>query len=386
MRSAMKKLSAMVLLTVLVVSTLTACGNTSAGTTANTAANTSAAATTAANTTNTTAATTNTTAAANTTNTTNTTTDTAAKKTTTDYAGITKVKIALIGSASGGNFWGNVESGFNAEIAKKGWEGVYWAPSGSATGDAAVLDLAETALTQGYNVICPVMNDVSIFEDFLSRAKEAGVLVIAYNSDPGEDKVVAQVGVNSYESGKEQGTKIAQFATEMGLTQINYISMCSTFSVLPQKDTKQGALDGIAANYTGTATQVGEGESQDNAATAQDAIGSIFIAHPETNVIICCDQYSAVGAAAYIEENGLQGKVIACGLSLDADALTRVKAGILTATSSVDSVYMGGELLCNTVENIIGGKEFVYKNFPPKIWVLKDEVDAYAKEHGITLN
>ena len=145
-------------------------------------------------------------------------------------------------------------------------------------------------------------------------------------------------------------------------------------------------LEGLAENFGGTVTELGEGESEDNAATAQDAIGSLFIANPDINTIFCIDQYSAVGAASYIEENGLQGKVIACGLSLDSDALQRVKDGALNATSSVDSVYMGGEQLCSVAEAIISGAEFEYKNFPPKIWVLPEDVDSYAAEHGITLN
>ncbi len=311
----------------------------------------------------------------------------ASAKTTTDYENINadSLKIALIGNASGGNFWGNVESGFNEMVAANGWEGVYWAPSANNASDAGILDLAETALTQGYEVIAPVINDVSIFEDFLARANDAGVLVLAYNSDPGEDYVVAQVGINAYESGKQQGEQIGTFATEMGLEEINYLCMYSFFNNTNQQNTKQGALDGIAETFEGTVNEIGEGESNDNAATAQDAIGSQFIASGDINTIICLDQMSAVGAGAYIEENGKQGEVIACGLSLDADALTRVKDGALSATSSVDSVSMGGSLLGDVVKAVVSGEEFEYTNFPDKIWVLPEDVDTYAEENGIEL-
>ena len=70
-----------------------------------------------------------------------------------DYTGITDVKIALIGETSGGNFWGNIEQGFGEAAEARGWESVYWAPADAETGDAGVLDLAETALIQGYNEI-----------------------------------------------------------------------------------------------------------------------------------------------------------------------------------------------------------------------------------------
>lgn len=75
----------------------------------------------------------------------------------------------------------------------------------------------------------------------------------------------------------------------------------------------------------------------------------------------------------------------ACGLSLDADTLMRVKSVALSATSSVDSVYMGGEQLCGVIEKITIGEKFEYKNFLPKIWVLPDEVEDYASESGISI-
>lgn len=307
-------------------------------------------------------------------------------QTTTEYSDIEDVRICVIGSASGGNFWGNVETGFTESCETRGWEGAYWAPSGSLTGDAGVLELAETALTQGYNVICPVMEDVTIFEDFLSRADEAGVLVIAFNSNPGEDYVIAQVGIDSEASGTEQGEMIAKFATEKELEEINYVVMRNYSNSSSQQLVTTSALTAIEENYDGEINLIGEGESSDNAATAQDALGAFYIAHPEINTIVCADQYSAIGAAAFIEENGLEGQIIACGLTLQADDLIRVRDGALSATSSVDSVYMGGELLCGAVENIIAGEEFEYKNYPPKIWVLQDEVETYAEENGIELD
>ena len=65
-----------------------------------------------------------------------------------DYTGIEDIKIALIAETSGGSFWGNIEQGFLEATAARGWESVYWAPSDATTGDAGVLDLAETALIQ----------------------------------------------------------------------------------------------------------------------------------------------------------------------------------------------------------------------------------------------
>lgn len=296
-----------------------------------------------------------------------------------------KVKAVIIGSNKGGSFWGNIEQGLMDAAAEKGWEADYWAPT-DATNEAVIIDLCDTALTQGYDIIAPVMNNVDMFEDFLARAKEAGVIVIGYNSDPGEDKVPCIIGINSYESGKQQGEKIAEFAKEKGFSEINYINMCTSSTNESQKEVKQGVLDGIQeAGWTGPVNELGEGESQGNAATAQDNISSLFVAHPEINTIFCIELYSALGASAYIEEKGIQGQIIACGLELTADAFRRVLDGSLTATSSVDTVWMGAAVV-EVGEKLLNGEAVEYNNYPDKIWVLPEDVDTYAKEHGIDMD
>lgn len=297
-----------------------------------------------------------------------------------------KVKMALIAGNNGGTFWGPIQSAFEARCAELGWEGTYMAPSGTEGGTADILSLCDTALVQGYNVIAAVMNDNDVFEDFMNRAAEQNVLVLGFNCDPGEDRVPAIVGIDSYSSGYQQGEKIAEFANSYGWDEIRYISACTSLSMAPQQKTKQGVLDTIAANFSGKVIELGETESQGSAATAQDQIGATYIAHPDVNTIFCIEAYSAVGAGAFIEENGLQGKVIACGLALDKDAFLRVENGSWTATSSVDVEWMGRQIV-EVANQILTGGEYVYKNFPDKIWVCtQDEIDAYCAAHGIDMN
>ena len=47
----------------------------------------------------------------------------------------------------------------------------------------------------------------------------------------------------------------------------------------------------------------------------------------------------------FVDENGLEGKFIATGLELTADAFNRVLDGDLMATSSVDSVLLAATAL-----------------------------------------
>lgn len=297
-----------------------------------------------------------------------------------------KVKMALVAGNNGGTFWGPIQSAFEAHCAELGWECSYMAPSGTEGGTADILALCDTALVQGYNVIAAVMNDNDVFEDFLNRAAEQNVLVLAFNSSPGEDLVPAMVGIDNYTSGYQQGEKIAEFAKGYGWDEIRYISACTALSMPPQQQAKQGVLDALAENFDGAVIELGDTESQGSAATAQDQIGATYIAHPDVNTIFCLEAYSAVGAGAFIEENALHGEVIACGLALDKEAFLRVQNGSWTATSSVDVEWMGHQIV-EVAKQILAGGEFIYGNFPDKIWVeTQEEIDAYCASHNISLD
>ena len=84
------------------------------------------------------------------------------------------VKIVAIGVQSGGSYWGNIEKGFTEACAELGWQGDYWTPQ-NAGNDGEMVQLAENAITQGYNAICMEINDLDMYGDIIARAKEAGI-------------------------------------------------------------------------------------------------------------------------------------------------------------------------------------------------------------------
>lgn len=289
-------------------------------------------------------------------------------------------KMVLVGQVSGGAFWNPVEKSFRARCAEKGWECEFWAPT--APSDAANLELCDTALVQGYDVIAVVMNDCVIFEDFLNRAKEANVTVLGFNCNPGEEIVPAFVGIDNYASGRQQGEKIAQYAKEYGFDAIRYYSTCTTLASVAQQRTKQGVLDSLADNFKGEVIELGVIEDKDNAATGEDAMSQLYLNYPEVNTIFCNDSAGAVAAGAFIETKGLQGKVIACGLQLNDEAFERVSNGSWTATSMVDVEWMGRQIV-DVAEAVLNGGGFTYSNVPEKIWVCNDEeIAAYRAAHA----
>lgn len=293
------------------------------------------------------------------------------------------VKIVAIGVQSGGSYWGNIEKGFTEACEELGLEGDYWTPQ-NAGNDSEMVQLAENALTQGYNAICMEINDLDMYGDIITRAKEQGVAIISM-TDVGEENCDAFVGIDSYASGYSQGEQIAKFAKDLGFESVNYVSLMSSTDNASQIKSRQGVADAIAENFDGEINEVDAAATDSNAATAQDKLNAFYLANPELNTVACIDLYAALGASQFVSENALQGKFIATGLELTADAFNRVLDGDLMATSSVDSVGIGKNF-AYIAQKIINGEEYEYSNPAEKIWVFADGVEAYAEENGIDLN
>ena len=293
------------------------------------------------------------------------------------------VKIVTIGVQSGGSYWGNIEKGFTEACEELGWEGDYWTPQ-NAGNDSEMVQLAENALTQGYDVICMEINDLDMYGDVISRAKEDGVKLISL-TDVGEENCDAFVGIDSYASGYSQGEKIAEFAKELGYDSIKYVTLMSTTHNASQLKNRQGIADAMSENFDGEINEIDIAATDSNAATAQDKLSAFYLANPDLNAVASVDLYAALGAAQFVDENGLQGKFIATGLELTADAFNRVLDGDLMATSSVDSVGIGKNF-CYVAQKILNGENYDYSNPAEKIWVLPDDVESYCAENGIELN
>ena len=292
------------------------------------------------------------------------------------------VKIVAIGVQSGGSYWGNIEKGFTEACEELELEGDYWTPQ-NAGNDSEMVQLAENALTQGYDAICMEINDLDMYGDVIERAKEQGVAIISM-TDVGEENSDAFVGIDSYASGYSQGEQIAKFANELGYESVNYVTLMSATDNASQMKNRQGIADAIAKDFDGEINEIDVAATDSNAATAQDKLNAFYLANPELNAVACSDLYAALGASQFVSENGLQGEFIATGLELTADAFNRVLDGDLMATSSVDSVGIGKNF-CYVAQKIMNEEEYEYSNPAQKIWVFKDGVEAYCKENGIDL-
>ena len=93
------------------------------------------------------------------------------------------VKAYAVTVMSGGAAWGRFEDGFMEACEELGWEGHYLAPS-TANDYTAMVQLTETALNDGADVLAVCVSDTGLFQEVLQRAKDAGVTLIGAAAGP----------------------------------------------------------------------------------------------------------------------------------------------------------------------------------------------------------
>jgi len=114
-----------------------------------------------------------------------------------------QIKAVMVSVMNGGDYWGPIEEGFLETCESYGWTGEYWSPVTTNSGTEMV-ELIETAITQGYDVISTCVTDANIFSDVLTRAREAGITVIGTTA-PAEGLLDAFVGFDQYQLGYNHG-------------------------------------------------------------------------------------------------------------------------------------------------------------------------------------
>lgn len=113
------------------------------------------------------------------------------------------VKAYAVTVMSGGAAWGRFEAGFLEACEELGWEGHYLAPS-TANDYTAMVQLTETALNDGADVLAVCVSDTGLFQEVLQRAKDAGVTLIGAAAGL-EGYTSALVGTGRCPAGREYG-------------------------------------------------------------------------------------------------------------------------------------------------------------------------------------
>lgn len=289
------------------------------------------------------------------------------------------VSACFVGPMAGGAAWGQAEAGFLKACSDFGWEGQYLGPT-TSNANNEMINLIETALTNGADVlVCPVM-EVDMWAEPLDRAREAGVTVIAINADDPE-RCDAKIGTNPASIGVNAAEALFE---KMDGREI-YVATMQTNMTNTVANTAREAFEKRLAELDPTAVIAGRLECDSNAAKAQDNLAALKLSEPRLNSMMSIDSYAGLGAAAFVEERGLQGDFLVLGMDDAPEILRCIKEGSMMCTVALnwyDTGYGAAEL----AKTIREGGTVEYDNDAGVRVVFAEDVDAYVAEKGIDLN
>lgn len=289
------------------------------------------------------------------------------------------VRVYQISVMSGGAAWGQCERGFYEACSELGWRGQYLAPQ-TANSFTDMVNLTETALTNGANVIMPCVSDNDAFADVLRRARDAGVVVIGLAD--GSELCNTTIGTNAANLGKNAAEALVRAVGDG-----NPINVCTMQTVLTSttQNVQRQAFEDRLRELRPDAVVVSYEECDSSATKAVDKLSALYLAHPDLNSLVSFDSYAGLGAATFVEEQGLQGKFHVVGIDDAPEILRAVLAGAMDCTVA-QKWYQIGYQSVYVAKAILDGED-VPASIPIDTEIIfPEDVAAWVESNGINLN
>lgn len=282
------------------------------------------------------------------------------------------------GIMSGGPAWGQYQNGFYAACEELGWEGHYLCPT-TDNNMAELFNLHDTAISNGADVMIPCVTDTEAMSDILQRAVDAGIVMVGINqADPHFPAMIGTDVVNL-------GHRVAEALVAcMGDKEIHVVTM-QTSLALQDQSAEVDAFEEKLLELRPDAEIVRREECNSSAQTSQDKLAAICLANPETNSFVSFDCNAGLGAATYVESEGLQGEFTVIGIDDAVENLQAIKDGTMAATVAqmwYDMGY-GAVMLANDLRN---GEEVPAKTDSGSTILMPEDVDAWAEKMNIDMD
>lgn len=200
--------------------------------------------------------------------------------------------------------------------------------NGPTTADAAEqVKMLEDYITQGVDAICVAPNDAAALDPVLKKAREAGILVLDWDTEATKDLVDASVHQISDQGLAEH--LVDAMVENMGTEEGDWAIITGGLSASNLNAWIGFARDYAAEKYPGlnlVADPYPTDEKQDVAlSTAKD----ILKAYPDVKALFCVSTPAPIGAAQAIREMGLQDKVTVVGTAVKEDCQDVLSDGAL---------------------------------------------------------
>lgn len=245
-----------------------------------------------------------------------------------------------------------------------------------------MVNLTETAITNGADIIMPCVADPDMFADVLARAKDAGIIVVGLAAGDGGVSCDAEIGTDPVNLGKNAAEALVKAIPEG--EPINVCTMQTLLTSTPQNNQRQAFEDRLK-ELRPEAKVISYEECDSSAAKAVDKLSALYLAHPELNGVVSFDSYAGLGGAAFVEEKGLQGQFHVVGIDDAPEILRAIQAGTMDCTVAQMWFDIGYES-CKLAKTIYEDGEYEYVNGVGTSVIFADDVDTWVETYGIDLS
>jgi ribose transport system substrate-binding protein len=244
------------------------------------------------------------------------------------------IRIAYMPPATEYNYYMAIGAGIDTLAAEKGVETFMLAPQSGAD-IATQMKMLQDVVTQDVDAIILSTHDENAAAPLVKQAVDQGIPVIIVNSDIAAfpTPVNAVVGY-----GQRKGThNLGEYAAKM----VNGKANVGVLEGLPGYHSTErigGFLDAFA-NYPDMKI-IASLPTEWNVETGNKAMMDMIQAHPEINLVVCANDYIAIGAAKAAEALG-RTDILIFGNDGDTTGLEDIAAGRWTGTQNTTPFIMG---------------------------------------------
>jgi ribose transport system substrate-binding protein len=264
------------------------------------------------------------------------------------YKAGNKVKIAYMPPATEFPYYMAIGEGIKVTAADLGVETFMLAPQ-SGSDIAGQMKMLQDVTTQGVDAIILSPHDEKAASPLVKQAIDKGIPVIIVNSDIASfpTPVNAVVGY-----GQRKGTTVlGEYAAQM----VNGKANVGVLEGLPGYHSTErigGFLDAFK-KYPDMKI-IASLPTEWNVETGNKAMMDMLQAHPEINLVVCANDYIAIGAAKAAEGLGRKD-ILIFGNDGDTTGLEEIYAGRWTATVNTTPFIMG-KIALQVAVDVLNGK------------------------------
>lgn len=260
--------------------------------------------------------------------------------------------IAFVPKVIGQAWWDYVrDSGVKAWSEENGIEVQYQGPT--EVDAAAQVQIMTDLVAQDIDVLCFSPNDPDACENICKEAMEKGIIVIAHEAS-GMTNV--DYDIEAFDEKGLGGFMMDQLAAQMG-EEGEYITMVGSMTMESHNNWADAAVARQAEAYPNmTLVEDKRVSSESDAEVAYQKTKELLKKYPNLKGILGTSSFDSPGAARAIEELGLAGKVFAISVALPSETRDFLKEGVLGSVALWDPA-LSAKAMLNLAVAMYNGEE-----------------------------